>query len=546
MADSLYLGMKTPAVILFVCTLCFAQAQQLPIPIYQSENFATPFINEEGKTVFILPKGHEPVTHLTSLFKKPPVYKNLDAFPSGICVIRGPGHNYYWINPSGKVLKDFSSAYHRMSPFSDGFLVCMKTDQNGNQSFNYLNTTGTLLSASGFKVAQPFNEGLAACVTTKNEYVYIDKSGKVVIELFKGMNVQYAELGQFINGLAPIKAIIGNVYIDHFIDMKGKLAIDLNVVFQGRNIERVGCFFDTMAGVLLKRKEGTGQDLAFIDRAGVVKLTYPKVVGFNDFVGGLGCVHREILTQEKMIGTHTMLIDTLGKEIQIQAKPDTYITAITPHYIVAKVYDKTQKTLFFSRVDNAFIYETEGEIAGMTGDFVLMHIGDYNPIQHLIKLPDTIVWTPQPEHIVYDNLINALKVKDQVRNLNLNIGQNLTASVYSLTKLENLEISFQEITAFPPGISKLTNLERLRLFHLEMLTALPTELTQLKKIRTIEIINCPRLKNLEAVIEKCTSLKKVYAENYTFKQGFIENMKKLRPDLDIEAITKIELGEFPK
>lgn len=534
--------MKTLVLILLICTSLEVTAQHAPIPIFRTTTIPTPFITAEGNVAFTLPKGHEPVTDLTSFFRKP-VLPASDAFSSGICVVRGPNTQFYWIDVSGNVVKDFGEQYVHMSTVVEGYAITVKRD-NYQQIRNFVNLKGNPLHDTGFAEADLFSEGLAACKTLDGKYVYIDQTGKIAIDLFKDTKVDYADLGHFSGGRALIQTGSGNNIRYYYIDRTGKTVIDLNSFFSDRKVMSAKEFSGPMAGVMLASKEGTDGDLVFIDNTGNPRFTITNVSGFRNFVDGLAVVHSTHITPEKTIVTTSTVIDTLGNEVKLSTpKPYYHIAAVSSKFIFATAFDQTTKTYVFSRDTRSRVFETEGEFAALSGDYLLTRIGDYEYQYYIIRLPDNVVWTPDADITVFEKVSDALKVKDKVRFLQLGSAEPFTSDVYTLSKLEDLQLSYHEMTHFPAGFSKLANLERIKLFRLNKLTTLPVELAQLKKLHTLEIDNCPGLKNLELIIENCTSLKKVDTDNYSFKPGFIEKMKKQRPDLKINNVLTINLGE---
>lgn len=146
---------------------------------------------------------------------------------------------YGFIDTTGKFCLGFNtpdtsnSPYQYEGPFSD--CLCLVRNYE-NQAHNYLNRQGSyLLEPTVLYEARDFSDGMAAIKTTTNSeqatsaqrrdigllehaenWIFIDTLGR------KSINGEYFEVGQFADGLCPVRE--NDLSSWHYINRKGKSA----------------------------------------------------------------------------------------------------------------------------------------------------------------------------------------------------------------------------------------------------------------------------------------------------------------------------------
>ena len=135
-----------------------------------------------------------------------------------------------------------------------------------NADYSYLNTKGERAFKRNFKMALPFNGGLAL-VLNNSVYEYINKSGETVIS-----NPEFQGAHSFSEGLASVK--INNKW--GYIDSTGNFVIE-------PQYETVGKFSDGIAKVMVNGV------WAYIDKAGNY-ISDIRYINCTDFNNGLAAV----------------------------------------------------------------------------------------------------------------------------------------------------------------------------------------------------------------------------------------------------------------
>lgn len=192
--------------------------------------------------------------------------------------------SFYFIDPSGKELATDVEKFklHNIFGFgTKGFENGMVPVQVG-RSWGYLNTSGKLVIAADYEVANEFNGG-SATARSNGKWIILDKKGTKV-----DFSENVTDAKPFSEGLAPIR--IGDTW--GFASTDGSIAVK-------PQFKSVGYFSNGLAWA--KTEEG---NIGFIDKKGewVIK---PKYDAAKDFSNGLARVKS---------GTWTF-VDAKGNEI---------------------------------------------------------------------------------------------------------------------------------------------------------------------------------------------------------------------------------------
>lgn len=193
------------------------------IPVMKQGGATTySYINTGGEEVFM-----SPFVEGAGLF--------FDGLAKGkINSMETKGGGWRYINTKGEIVID-ASAYQTVTDFSEGIAWC----ETWGRKWIAINTKGEELFTLDGRPMGLFSEGLAACKSSSDKDVFVDKRGKVVLEPEKYI---WQATPQFINGRCC-------VYYDlkfGAIDKSGKKVIDL--------ISEEPFFFDCNGNAVLKVK----------------------------------------------------------------------------------------------------------------------------------------------------------------------------------------------------------------------------------------------------------------------------------------------------
>lgn len=147
------------------------------------------------------------------------------SFHNGLAAV-GNGNHFYFINAKNEIISGpfvdlGEEVYSHMAAYmeySEDCTAFFKEDQRlpaipyggGNGGWGFLDRQGNVVIKPEYKFVYPFCEGLAAVETHDGKWIYINKSGGIVME---------GAPGKFFNGLACVG--------DHFIDKTGKTVIEI-------------------------------------------------------------------------------------------------------------------------------------------------------------------------------------------------------------------------------------------------------------------------------------------------------------------------------
>src|SRR5262245_34605888 len=212
-----------------------------------------------------------------------PRFHEAGAFSEGLCVVWNREGNKGYIDKRGRVVIPYK--YTWASGFSEG-LACV----NVGDHFGFIDKTGRMVIEPKFTDPGGFSEGLSLTRIggkTINprpgvmiggplggRLVYIDKSGKTIIELDEGID----EARPFSEGLAPVGVIKSDKYLYWgYIDRTGKFLIE-------PQFGDADMFSEGFARILLNGKWG------LIDKTGKI-LFQTKFFLMDEFQGGLAQVY---------------------------------------------------------------------------------------------------------------------------------------------------------------------------------------------------------------------------------------------------------------
>ena len=188
-----------------------------------------------------------------------------------------------WENPPSSAGQGTDHNFY----FSEG--MCVYWDRNA-YLYGYLNRQGEPVIPAQYRVAQPFQDGVAQVRTQDDEYLFIDKTGQVVFSPDDGLGVDEA----YGDGMVAAQGYLDNGdYFVGFLDKQGQPAI---TIYQG---ERSGYSEDAY----LSLRSESGQFTRFSDGYAILA----------DYRGGR---------------THPayVIIDTQGNEVGvIDAEPPAYV-----------------------------------------------------------------------------------------------------------------------------------------------------------------------------------------------------------------------------
>lgn len=190
------------------------------------------------------------------------------------------GNRWGFIDLNGEIIVPFidKSKFGMYGGFSEGLAPVLfgdtnKTSQNHKEEYGYIDKTGRFIIEPRFRDATSFHDGLAHVVCDNNGIErrgFIDKSGKFVLTISN----QKWLVSDFNDGIAVVYDFYSKKF--GYIDKQGNLVTD--IIF-----ENGYDFSEGLAGVKIGEKWG------FIDKAGhiVIKPQYESVGSFHE---GLACI----------------------------------------------------------------------------------------------------------------------------------------------------------------------------------------------------------------------------------------------------------------
>lgn len=499
------------------------------------------FVDNDGKVVFTLPPNHN-VIRDGSL---------MNVFREGIAVVQIGKGEIYWMNEKGKKIKEFGTRYKRMKPMKNGYVRAWKKIEGKKGDWIvFLNRNGEeLFEGKVFRKANDFSEGLAAVQYEKDGLrSFIDENGETVLSLNDYDPKLIRELYDFHNGIAKvkIKEDIPDKYITSyfFINKKGEKVIDLKELYPNRRIHHIGNFSNEWLNVAFSRERSNFNDVVFLDKEGNEKLRLESVETYGNFWKDGVNYYTE--GEHKEHGSYTVTpywIDKEGNREEAKlndAEKILYKIGMknaTNYYQFQIAYDNYNHCwgLYKTNPLKEFFF-TKGELLGYDDTRVFTRSRETN-IFTLTRIEDgKILWQSPIEEIFFNSTAEALKYKKQVTRFNMDYSSKFDEDFYELKNLQFLSLHAVKIKELPKGILNFKKLKKLEVKHMDDLQYFPEWLSKLKKLEYLEVRDCDNYKGgLEYVIKNLPALKKVKLVNLRLESGFIDEMKKRKPNLVIDA-----------
>jgi hypothetical protein len=120
-------------------------------------------------------------------------YDQGESFSEGFAAVEKSGH-WFFINATGKRVFDQTARFENASSFRNGFAPISVQGLYG-----YIDTSGNLIVPPQFKMAEPFNEGMAPVQSADGKWGYIDQHGTMTIK------PQFETAMYFSGGLAAVR-----------------------------------------------------------------------------------------------------------------------------------------------------------------------------------------------------------------------------------------------------------------------------------------------------------------------------------------------------
>jgi DNA-binding transcriptional regulator/RsmH inhibitor MraZ len=233
----------------------------------------------------------------------PRFYDEPGGFSDGMCVVGNRQGKNGYIDKKGRLVIPYK--YIWAGHFFEG-LTCV----NVGDHFGFIDKTGSMVIEPKFTSPGGFNEGLSLTriggktidpspgaridVPLGGRLVYIDRSGKTIIELDEGID----HARPFSEGLAPVGVVKSDKRLYWgYINMTGKFVIE-------PQFDDAGLFSEGIARILLNGKSG------LIDKTGKI-LFQTNFFLMNYFQGGLMQVYASVDLPSAKMG----YIDRTGKLI---------------------------------------------------------------------------------------------------------------------------------------------------------------------------------------------------------------------------------------
>lgn len=504
--------------ILGIVLLCFnATNAQYPMPITQSGD-RIPFIDQSGKVVFLLPKGHYP---------KP--LNQLQVFDtlSALAVINYDKGSYL-INAKGEKVKDFPR--RKFSEFYNGIAI-ITVPETRVQYYGKADTEN-LFEGQYYKKAYPFVNAWAKVLTKDYNWQIIDTSGQIVLQfdfLPAGQKPQLLEISE--NNVVSMSyaSLDAPKVLLHLIIKEGE-QIKVNDLFPDYEVLKMSAFSEGLAALSIQ-KSGKHKEVVYINEAGETILQLKNITSYTAFNNGIAYLrdsaNKTFFIDKKGTKTYTnklfeyptIVKDNKGKYGYYQT--DSRVDMNTPR--LACLYDANT---------HQKVFETKGTILKFNQDYVLVE-SNKNAADHwmLYDIKGQLIWETPTNERLYKNIKEALSNKKNVARFEVKKQEDL-AAISHLKKLSFLSIKGDQITAIPSSISRLKKLESLHISYTRHLKNLPLSIAKIKTLKDFQLYNYQG-DDLAELLNAMPQLKSVTLNNCKISRTFVKQLKKERPDLII-------------
>lgn len=528
---------------------------QNPVPIYRGNSYEanlhnTLFIDAEGNVVFQLypsirlVKYHPTFSAGYNGFIDEFLNQSLDPYYNDICVTVSGGNrfrNYYWIDKTGKTVKDFGIEFREMGRFINGYVMAERKQKSGQRyvySLVYLNKQGeNAFGNKEFWDAVPFSEGMAGVQPKEGgDWSWIDETGEIVLKPKNIDNSQIVQLHGFSDGLG--KVILKDPYRYWFVNTDGDTVLKLDSVFSKKKIVDSGYFHEGLLKVSLSRsKEGGAVDIYYINKSGDIVHKFEKVAKASDVVDDLFYVKTRTPINKYEYHSEILFFDTEGNSIKLNIPESLKITSVynfgRKMMQLHLANDQISFNAIYSREKNQIIGTSENEILGFTNHLFLSY-DFHDKYYQLLNFKGETVWDSDISKRVFTDISEALKIKEKVGAFKSTNKSDFRNGILELKNLERLEIN--NIDTIPSEIEQLKNLKQLTILFFKNLGTIPNNLANLPKLEKIHIHYCENYEGgLETIVKNSQSLKRLTITGMKLPIDFKEKIKQINPKLYVRV-----------
>lgn len=518
--------------------LCIVQTDMLGLPIFE-----TTFINEKGEILFQLPEGHFPEYKFPDqgmlLNRLDDSRARLNPFNEGIAVIKTKENQFYWINERGQTVANFEKQYSRMSPMINGFVLAwIKDKETKKERMLYLDQEGNpAFKDLTFYKANSFSSGYALVQEENNtDWTYLNTSGVIgnPIQGIKEADIRRAF--DFNNGYARIDlnpksmGIPGNQV---YINKEGKVIFDINERFPNRPSNINTRVDQNILCVDFKDPDSQFKQVICIDGEGNELLNKKRIRNLSNFKNG----HASFMQYEEVIKDNATyhLLNNKGETKKVDF----------PEYVIWKGFqyygfwechtfreNQSMHTSILQVEPMQMLFETKDLILAHTNEFILTK-NERSKIHYLHNRKGDLIWETPPHQRAFKSVEEALPFKEIIKKYTVRNANDFDNGLFQLVNLEELTLTKLKLDAIPSGLSQLKKLKQLEIKGLPRLNQLPKDLAEMPSLEKITIHRSgTAIEGLKYIIENSRSLKEVYLSNVTnISQAYVAEMKRKKPQL---------------